>query len=72
MSLVAADATGNSPETALDKLFELAVRLTEAMQRGLGERGLTPSRAEVLLVLAQGGAMVQRQIGDSLAARPAT
>ena len=51
-------------------MFELAVRLTEAMQRGLGERGLSASRAEVLLVLHKGGPMVQRQLGDSLRCTP--
>ena len=57
-------------EAALDKLFELAVRLTEVMQRGLDEHGLTASRAEVLLVLDQGGAMVQRQVSDALHCTP--
>ena len=57
-------------EAALVKLFELAVRLTELMQRGLEERGLTPSRAEALLVLHEAGAMVQREISDSLRCTP--
>ena len=61
------DATPD-PESAaaLDKLFELAVRLTEVMQQGLGERALTPARAEVLLVLDQAGPMVQRELSEVL------
>lgn len=64
-------ATPNSdPATALDKLFELALKLTDLMQRGLGERGLTASRAEVLLLLDKDGAMVQRQLSESLRCTP--
>ena len=60
------------PESAaaLDKLFELAVRLTEVMQQGLGERALTPARAEVLLVLDQAGPMMQRDLGEVLRCTP--
>ncbi|HEX2046340.1 MAG TPA: MarR family transcriptional regulator [Acidimicrobiales bacterium] len=65
------NASANSdPETALDKLFELATKLTEVMERGLGERGLSASRAEVLLVLDKAGAMVQRQLGQALRCTP--
>jgi DNA-binding MarR family transcriptional regulator len=60
----------SDPELALDKLFELAVRLTGAMQRGLGERGLTASRAEVLLVLDAAGPMVQRRLSEALRCTP--
>ena len=65
------DASANpDPLAALDKMFELAVRLTEAMQRGLGERNLTASRAEVLLALVRNGPMVQRQLSESLRCTP--
>lgn len=60
----------SDPEAALDKLFELAVRLTDAMQRGLGERGLSASRAEVILALDNGGPMVQRALSESLRCTP--
>ena len=61
------DASQDSASAAaLDKLFELAVRLTEVMQQGLGERALTPARAEVLLVLDQAGPMVQRELSEVL------
>ncbi len=65
------NASRNSdPVEALDTVFELAVRLTDAMQRGLGERGLNASRAEALLVLDRGGAVVQRQLGEALRCTP--
>lgn len=65
------NASRNSdPVEALDTVFELAVRLTDAMQRGLGERGLNASRAEALLVLDRGGAIVQRQLGEALRCTP--
>jgi DNA-binding MarR family transcriptional regulator len=62
--------TSADPVVALDKLFELAARLGEVMQRGLGERGLTAARAELLLVLHEGGAMVQRQVSQALHCTP--
>lgn len=62
-SRTAHHASRNSdPVEALDTVFELAVRLTDAMHRGLGEGGLNASRAEALLVLDQAGAIVQRQL----------
>lgn len=65
------NASRNSdPVEALDTVFELAVRLTDAMQRGLGERGLNASRAEALLVLDRAGAIVQRQLGEALRCTP--
>lgn len=64
------NASESSPEAALDKLFELALRLGEVTQAGLAERGLTASRAEVLLVLDEHGPMVQRRIGEALRCTP--
>lgn len=58
------------PVTALDTLFELTARLGELMQRELGERGLSPARAEALMVLHQGGPMVQRQLSETLRCTP--
>ena len=60
----------SDPVEALDTVFELAVRLTDAMQRGLGERGLNASRAEALLVLDRAGAIVQRQLSEALRCTP--
>ncbi len=53
-------------EAALDKAFELASRLNHVMQGALSQRGLTASRAEVLLVLHHGGPMVQRALSQVL------
>lgn len=57
--------------TALDRAFELAARLGELMQATLTERGLTPARAEVLLVLRlHGRPMLQRELSHSLRCTP--
>lgn len=58
------------PVTALDTLFELAARLGELMYQDLGERGLSPARAEAMMVLHQGGPMVQRRLSESLRCTP--
>lgn len=56
--------------TAFDKVFELAAVVGEVMHEALAERGLTPARAEVLFVLHQQGAMVQRELSDALRCTP--
>ncbi|MFN2496384.1 MAG: MarR family winged helix-turn-helix transcriptional regulator [Pseudonocardiaceae bacterium] len=56
--------------TAFDKVFELAALVGEVMHQVLAERGLTPARAEVLLVLNQQGAMVQRELSQALRCTP--
>ncbi|ONF74398.1 MarR family winged helix-turn-helix transcriptional regulator [Amycolatopsis keratiniphila] len=58
------------PVGAFDKAFELAARLSEAMRVALAERGLTPSRAEVIYVLARDGELVQRALADALRCTP--
>lgn len=59
------------PVTALDRAFELATRIGDVMHATLTERGLTPARAEVLLVLHQHGrAMVQRELSQALRCTP--
>lgn len=58
------------PVAALDKAFELAARLAEAMRVALAEQGLTTSRAEVIYVLARDGALVQRELADALGCTP--
>ncbi len=55
---------------AFDALFEIAARLGELMERGLAERGLTSSRAEVLFRLHGGGPMMQRELSDALRCTP--
>ncbi|MFB9928254.1 MarR family winged helix-turn-helix transcriptional regulator [Amycolatopsis halotolerans] len=59
-----------SPEEAFDKAFELAARLAATMQGALAERGLTPSRAEVIYVLARDGELMQRALADALRCTP--
>ncbi|MQA82035.1 MAG: MarR family transcriptional regulator [Streptosporangiales bacterium] len=55
----------------LDKVFELAGRIGELMKESLTERGLTPARAEVLLVLHHHGEpMVQRELSQALRCTP--
>lgn len=55
----------------LERLFELAVRLADGMDRGLAERGLTRARAELLWRLGQGeGGMTQRDLSVVLQCTP--
>ena len=56
--------------TAFDKVFELAAVVGEVMHKALAERGLTPARAEVLFALHQQGAMVQRELSETLHCTP--
>lgn len=55
---------------ALAKLFELAVRLTDEMERGLVERGLTRARAELLWVLHHQGQTTQHALSQALRCTP--
>lgn len=64
------EAGQSTPEAALDRIFELALRLNEVMQRGLAERGLSGARAEMLLVLGEAGPLVQRRLSESLRCTP--
>jgi DNA-binding MarR family transcriptional regulator len=58
-------------QAVLDRLFEIAARLGDLMASALSERGLTPARAEALLVLHHlGGPVVQRQLADALRCTP--
>lgn len=59
------------PVIAFDKAFELAERIGGPMEGELAERGLTPGRAGLLLVLHQnGGPLVQRQLAELLGCTP--
>lgn len=55
---------------ALAKLFELAVRLSEEMESGLVERGLTRARAELLWVLHHQGQATQHALSQALGCTP--
>jgi DNA-binding MarR family transcriptional regulator len=60
----------SSPIVALDRAFELADRLGTLMNSALAARGLTPSQAHVIYVLARRGPIVQRELGDALGCTP--
>jgi DNA-binding MarR family transcriptional regulator len=55
---------------ALARLFELGVRLTEAMDQGLGKQGLSRSRAEVIWRLHHLGPVTQRALSEALRCTP--
>ena len=57
-------------ERAVEQLFELAVRLGDAMERGLAERGLTMARAELLWRLQRRGPATQRALSEDLRCTP--
>lgn len=68
------DAAALSPETtagrALERLFELAGLLDEAVDQGLAEQGLTRARAEVVWRLQHVGPMTQRELSELLQCSP--
>lgn len=63
-------ASSRTVDTAVERLFELAVLLGDAMERGLAERGLTLARAELLWRLRRRGPMTQRELSEDLRCTP--
>ena len=57
-------------DRAVAQLFELAVWLGDAMERGLAERGLTMARAELLWRLQRRGPATQRALSEDLRCTP--
>ncbi len=57
-------------DNALEKLFELVVRLGDEIERGLLERGLTRARAEVLWFLHHQRPMTQHALSQALRCTP--
>jgi DNA-binding MarR family transcriptional regulator len=55
---------------ALERLFELALLLADGMERGLAERGLSRSRAELLWRLRARSPMTQRELSQALRCTP--
>ena len=55
---------------ALERLFELALLLSDGMDRGLAERGLSRSRAELLWRLRARSPMTQRELSQQLRCTP--
>lgn len=58
-----------SDSGALERVFELAVLLSDALAVGLSDQGLTRARAEVMWRLHQ-GPMTQRNLSEALRCTP--
>jgi DNA-binding MarR family transcriptional regulator len=54
----------------VDRLFELAVVLSELMHRRLADSGLTPARGEIIWLLHRRGQLTQRELSDILDCTP--
>lgn len=63
-------ASEGRPHVALERLFELALLLTDGMERGLAERGLSRARAELLWRLRARSPMTQRELSQELRCTP--
>jgi len=57
-------------DVALERLFEVAVLLTDGMEQGLAARGLTRARAELVWRLGRSGPLTQRDLSRALACTP--
>ncbi|HEU4540080.1 MAG TPA: MarR family transcriptional regulator [Jiangellaceae bacterium] len=57
-------------QTALDRLLELAVVISEDMSASLTAMGLTGARTRVLWELQRNGPMTQRQLAEALDVTP--
>jgi DNA-binding MarR family transcriptional regulator len=55
---------------ALERLFELAILISDVMEDGLAERGLTRARAELLWRLHRQGPMTQRELSEAMRCTP--
>jgi DNA-binding MarR family transcriptional regulator len=55
---------------ALERLFEVAIRLTGGMDRGLAGQGVSRARAELVWTLRRGGPATQRELSDRLRCSP--
>lgn len=55
---------------ALERLFEMAVRLTGGLDRALAGQRLSRARAELIWNLRRGGPTTQRQLSDRLRCSP--
>lgn len=54
----------------VDRLFELAVVLTDLMHRRLAAHGLTPARGHILWLLHRRGELTQRELSELLGCTP--
>ena len=64
------ESSVNEGGAALERLFELALLLSDGMERGLAERGLSRSRAELLWRLRARSPMTQRELSQELRCTP--
>lgn len=64
------DPVPADPDSALRRLFEVAVVLAGAMDQGLLERGLTRARAGIIWLLHQRGPLTQRELSEALGVTP--
>ncbi|HSK91927.1 MAG TPA: MarR family transcriptional regulator [Euzebyales bacterium] len=60
----------HSADAALERLFEVAGVLADAMRLGLNGSTLTPARAEIVWRIGQQGPMTQRQLSTALRCTP--
>jgi len=61
---------GAAAEAVLDRVFELTVRLAEAMQQDQAARELTRAGATLLMALHRFGPLTQRQLSELLRVTP--
>ncbi len=64
------EASLSEDGAALERLFELALLLSDGMERGLAERGLSRARAELLWRLRARSPMTQRELSQQLRCTP--
>lgn len=62
----------DAPITALDLVLELTVLLGDDMRRGLGELGLTETKAHLVFAVQHAGPTTQRVLADALGVTPRT
>jgi len=61
---------GSPAVAALDRLWGLSLLLSELMEHGLAERGITLARAGVVSLLERSGACTQRELSRALRVTP--
>jgi DNA-binding MarR family transcriptional regulator len=54
----------------LERLFEVAGTLMDAVNKGLAVEGLTPTRAEIIWRIGRHGPLTQRELSDALRCSP--
>lgn len=70
MNMIHDNATSTGRHDALSRLLEVTLLMTEDMQRGLAERGITLARAHLLWELGAAERLTQKQLADTLKVTP--